>query len=761
MADPRTYSGVPNGAFTPGQPVTTGLAGPSNSSDYTSSIYARVGNTWQLVPPGTTIPAGASISIGQPPVAGSSSGGTGAGDTVTGYGIVDQAETQRHNIATETNASAQTANQAAQIAAQRDAAAQAHADTMAQLQQSMQQAANQFALDSARFGLDTAKFNYEQNVANSTAKYQQATLALQNCQYKLSSAQFNASQIQAREAMRLEITKTLADASGPGDWVKYNRLLNGLAAPTPTSTTVSDPYAGLKDMYQPYTEPPPAVPDLSIPNTQFTGTVPTAPTVPNLLGTTAASSGTSTGATGGGLGGGVGVAPVPAGASGGINKFQPAPGTAQPGGATQGYGAGAPGSGFGVTPQPGYTLTPSGTVAKGTTGANGQRLPVTIDPNVPADASGYRWDSANSQWVDPNHGNQAYTPMASGGMTQGAAVVGDSKSGKPTGHEEIAYAATNPQTGAAELHVVPHEHVARLLDQALGRNGGTVLGGHKMPPNMLEAARASGMPRAAAGGVYPTADPRAQGTAAWGGAAQPFYTGLDTEAGQLPGGGYGASAQLSPTPYPVGGDRPMSGGGVSTTPSQPLTAPSSAPQGGGQTAPGISANGGTTGLGGGITSGGTTNAATAPSTPNLLGGGATPASSGVGGNNQPAFVPDAPGTYGGERSQDWTVTNTYSPQQLGSQPFIQKIQGLMGDRPYGGFGATINNAKLGIQDFNPLISLQRYNMLQPSEQEQLKSLINQGLGLSFDDILAGAQRSAPLPQNRGLGRAIQPSTYGR
>lgn len=745
MADPRTYSGVPNGGFTPGQPLQTGLLGPSNASDYSLPVYAKVGNSWQQVPPGTTIPAGATISIGQAPIGGgSAASSTGAGDTVTGYGIVDQAETQRHNVATETNAAAQTANQAAQIRAQEAASAQAHADTMAQLQQSMQQAANQFALDSARYGLDTAKFNYEQNVANSTAKYQQATLALQNSQYKLSAAQFNASQIQAREAMRLEITKTLADASGPGDWVKYNRLLNGFAAPTPTSTTVSDPYAGLRDMYQPYNEPPPAVPDLSIPNTPYAGTVPTPAAVPNLLGGTTTTA--TSGATGGGVGGGITPTSQP------TSPAAPAaatPGSAQPGGATQGYSPGAPGSAYGVTPTTGYTLTPSGTVAKGTTGGNGQggKRPVTIDPNVPADASGYRWDSANQEWVDPNHANQPYTPMATGGMTQGAAIVGDSKSGKPTGHEEIAYAATNPQTGAAELHVVPHEHVARLLDRALGRNGGTVLGGHKMPPNMLEAARAAGMPRAATGGTWATAP------------------NLDTEAGQLPGGGYGVAVPVT-GPAPQWGMDQMhgtyGGGGQTTTPSQPLTAPSTAPQGGGQTAPGISANSGTTGLGGGITSGSATNSATSPSTPNLLGGGPeSAASTGVGGNNQPAFVPDAPGIYGGERSQDWTVTNTYSPQQLGSQPFIQKIQGLMGDRPYGAFGATINNAQLGIQDFNPLISLQRYNMLQPSEQEQLKSLINQGLGLSFDDILAAAQRSAPLPSNRGLGRAIQPSQYGK
>lgn len=53
------------------------------------------------------------------------------------------------------------------------------------------------------------------------------------------------------------------------------------------------------------------------------------------------------------------------------------------------------------------------------------RLPVTIDPTVPPDANGYRWDSANQEWVDPAHANAAYVaPTASYTPPAARPVVG-------------------------------------------------------------------------------------------------------------------------------------------------------------------------------------------------------------------------------------------------------------------------------------------------------------------------------------------------
>lgn len=62
-----------------------------------------------------------------------------------------------------------------------------------------------------------------------------------------------------------------------------------------------------------------------------------------------------------------------------------------------------------VTPQPAhYGSTPP------------TRRPVTIDPNVQPDVSGYRWDSANGEWVDPAHGNTPYTDLTADRAAAGA-----------------------------------------------------------------------------------------------------------------------------------------------------------------------------------------------------------------------------------------------------------------------------------------------------------------------------------------------------
>ena len=125
-------------------------------------------------------------------------------------------------------------------------------------------------------------------------------------------------------------------------------------------------------------------------------------------------------------------------------------------------------------------------------------------------------------------------------------------------------------------------------------------------------------------------------------------------------------------------------------------------------------------------------------------------------------MPDAPGTYGGETNQPYIVTNTYSPQVLGNQPFYQKLLGNAPSSEFGAFGARISNPALGIDNAPFNISLQRYNLLRPSEQQQLKGLYEHGLGIPFDDVLAAARAAAPVGRNRSsYGQMVQPNNYGR
>lgn len=97
--------------------------------------------------------------------------------------------------------------------------------------------------------------------------------------------------------------------------------------------------------------------------------------------------------------------------------------------------------------------------------------------------------------------------------------------------------------------------------------------------------------------------------------------------------------------------------------------------------------------------------------------------------------------------------NQYSPAQLGSQPFIQKVTGQRSGAVTG-FGAPLSNASLGIENFTSMPSLQRINRLLPSEQKQLQGLYEQGLWTDYGDILARARRMAPAGQTTG------PTFYG-
>jgi len=120
------------------------------------------------------------------------------------------------------------------------------------------------------------------------------------------------------------------------------------------------------------------------------------------------------------------------------------------------------------------------------------------------------------------------------------------------------------------------------------------------------------------------------------------------------------------------------------------------------------------------------------------------------------------GTYGTELNDQTIKVNQYSPEVLGNLPAYQKLIGRQPARPFGAFGATVSNPKLGIYDAPTQISLQRWNMLRPSEQSLMGSFYEQGLGMDLEDMLQGAASAAPEGRARvGYAAGMGPASYGR
>lgn len=119
----------------------------------------------------------------------------------------------------------------------------------------------------------------------------------------------------------------------------------------------------------------------------------------------------------------------------------------------------------------------------------------------------------------------------------------------------------------------------------------------------------------------------------------------------------------------------------------------------------------------------------------------------------------ASGTYVGINPNALEYT-TYTPQQLGSQPFIQQLQGQRATTPFRGFGATIAAPDLGIYNFDPRLNLQNYMQMDPSQQDMTQGLYG-GLGLDFRDFLKQAQAAAPTTSDYSTyGMRQQPTQYG-
>lgn len=112
------------------------------------------------------------------------------------------------------------------------------------------------------------------------------------------------------------------------------------------------------------------------------------------------------------------------------------------------------------------------------------------------------------------------------------------------------------------------------------------------------------------------------------------------------------------------------------------------------------------------------------------------------------------GTYGSENTDPTITHETYAPGDLGNQPFIKKLFGGRGGSKFRGFGATLSNPSIGVNDAPWAINLQALSSLDPSERDATQELFDTGLAVDFRDVLEQARRAAPF------GRTFGPAGYG-
>lgn len=340
-----------------------------------------------------------------------------------------------------------------------------------------------------------------------------------------------------------------------------------------------------------------------------------------------------------------------------------------------------------TTPQPTTaTLTPKATLPAVARDAYG-RLPVTIDPNVAADPSGYRWDSANQGWVDPAHGNAPYTPHAAHGGVMGAMqgfIAGDPQE---DGQPNPEYIQMQPGGGAS---------VTPLRDM---------------------------IPRMAYGGtIEGSTDDQ------WG--------------GNIPGGGYGGGIAGGNMLYPQGGNL-----GQAVKPlTMPGGSPGPAPYGGVSSGGGATAGGYPQPVSGPVSAPGTmVNQAAIPQ----VASSAAPGQSAIG--NFPSDVPNEllnrPSASGAAPAPQVTLPS-YNDAAYQNLPLLQYLQGLIGDQQFGtlatgttpgAFGTRIPEA--GATNYGRMLQLQKDPVAWGMAQSLYKSA-NRDIG----QTLAKAKARAPLGQ---------------
>lgn len=102
------------------------------------------------------------------------------------------------------------------------------------------------------------------------------------------------------------------------------------------------------------------------------------------------------------------------------------------------------------------------------------------------------------------------------------------------------------------------------------------------------------------------------------------------------------------------------------------------------------------------------------------------------------------------------TVNQYSPAQMGTLPFWQRLTAGTGTTPaWSGFGAPVGNRFFGVENAPTTFNVRDLANLLPSEQAMARSMVEQGLALDWNDVLARSQRAAPF------GQSLPVSIYGR
>lgn len=232
------YIGVPSAGLQFGQVITTGLAGPSNADDYEYQVFDEFGRPY---PRGATIPAGARVSIGYPPQT-----PTG-GDVVTGSQIkldeaniaalAAQAKYQQDSLAAQTQQAQQ------QLALQQQQLSEQSRIADRQFEQTAQENQRRYELDRALLGEQQAMRLFNERM--STAQNQRDNVRLKiEQQQQLLQAQ------DSLAARKTDLMRLASELRGPGDWVAYDNLANGFAAPEARgeqTTNIFDAVKGLED----------------------------------------------------------------------------------------------------------------------------------------------------------------------------------------------------------------------------------------------------------------------------------------------------------------------------------------------------------------------------------------------------------------------------------------------------------------------------------------------------------------------------------
>lgn len=95
---------------------------------------------------------------------------------------------------------------------------------------------NKYVADQQQFGLDVANANFQRSMAVYQAKNQRLQYETDKAKLGVQVAESNRQSRAQELTFKMQALAMLADRKGPQDWIAYNHLVNGLAAPTPEAS---------------------------------------------------------------------------------------------------------------------------------------------------------------------------------------------------------------------------------------------------------------------------------------------------------------------------------------------------------------------------------------------------------------------------------------------------------------------------------------------------------------------------------------------